>query len=714
MTVTNLASNAFFMAPFEHMSHLDLHTLTSVIIKAKSERDIVVILESLPSVRSFYSTFADVGKKINDLGEKKRLICLKVIAIGQEDVLKQYDFSKENSEISAFFDAMQCVEDFYSAIGGIVGYQRLALDLMSSSAEPEPSLELMQPESIDIRKEKAGLFFALEGLKHLNEFAMLYPVGGAADRFGLVDEKTKKPLPLAKLIFLRKTLLEHLVSDVIAKEYLYFKCFNKAALVPMGLMTSDEKSNHEHIVSMLEDKKYFGRPKELFHLFKQPRVPLFDLDGNWLCDDLGLILKPGGHGMIWQLAQDLGFFDSVKKQKKKNILVRQINNPASSIDYGLLAFIGAGIKEKKHFGFASCPRVIGSKEGMDVVKVLAEDKKAPSFTYTLTNIEYTEFKKCGLQDIENSPDSGMSAFPSNTNILFARIEALEKVLNKGVFPGPILNFKGGKSARIELMMQNIADSLGDSFDKPLEPEDLSCLNTYLTYNERKKTISVTKNKWSPGEKLDETPAGALFDHLGLMKTLLMRCDIKTPALDKDDYLKNGPSFCFFYHPAIGPFFSVIAQKIHGGVLSEGSFLNLNIAEVDVKNLDLEGALVVQAKNPTGFDGKKHTHLSGKCTLRNVTIRNKGQKRGPPFKAVMQAAIEGEALEIEIEGYGEFIAEDITFTGPQKIEVPSGVCIRAVQDGAYVKLEKSPIKSPTWIWQYHLEQGEISLGKKLIP
>ena len=186
-----LATKAFFMAPSTHMSHLNLHTLALNIVNAKTERDIFDILESLPSVRSFHSTFADIGKKINNLGEKKRLVCLKVIAIGQGKLLKRYDFSEENADTAALFQALECVEEFYSSIGGIIGYQRLALDLIHSLSEPSPPLELMQPEGFDIREEAEGLFFAFEGLKHLDEFAMLYPVGGAGDRFGLVDKKTQ-------------------------------------------------------------------------------------------------------------------------------------------------------------------------------------------------------------------------------------------------------------------------------------------------------------------------------------------------------------------------------------------------------------------------------------------------------------------------------------------------------------------------------------------
>lgn len=44
----------------------------------------------------------------------------------------------------------------------------------------------------------------------------------------------------------------------------------------------------------------------------------------------------------------------------------------------------------------------------------------------------------------------------------------------------------------------------------------------------------------------------------------------------EEYLEKGPGFIFLYHPALGPLWDVIAQKIRGGALMHGSELVLEV------------------------------------------------------------------------------------------------------------------------------------------
>lgn len=44
----------------------------------------------------------------------------------------------------------------------------------------------------------------------------------------------------------------------------------------------------------------------------------------------------------------------------------------------------------------------------------------------------------------------------------------------------------------------------------------------------------------------------------------------------EEYLGKGPGFIFLYHPALGPLWDVIAQKIRGGALMHGSELVLEV------------------------------------------------------------------------------------------------------------------------------------------
>ena len=44
----------------------------------------------------------------------------------------------------------------------------------------------------------------------------------------------------------------------------------------------------------------------------------------------------------------------------------------------------------------------------------------------------------------------------------------------------------------------------------------------------------------------------------------------------EQYLDKGPGFIFLFHPALGPMWDVIAQKIRGGAIMHGSELVLEV------------------------------------------------------------------------------------------------------------------------------------------
>ena len=66
------------------------------------------------------------------------------------------------------------------------------------------------------------------GIEGMHQMAEIYPLGGAADRFHLVDEETGVELPAAKLPFAGKTLLEHLIRDSKRGKALFSKVWKAA------------------------------------------------------------------------------------------------------------------------------------------------------------------------------------------------------------------------------------------------------------------------------------------------------------------------------------------------------------------------------------------------------------------------------------------------------------------------------------------------------
>lgn len=623
-----------------------LFSLRDSLVEVSQETKRSEILCEKVAFAPFYTRESALAKEIKNLSPLDLYICHSLLVIGEEAI---FDFLFKENQI---FEHLREVERFFFPCGGIIGYYCMTLELIEQKKEKAPKVHLHQPQGYDLRKKKERFLAVERGISSLDQLAFLAPVGGAGDRFGLVDPKTKEPMPLAGLEFMGKSLLQRLIEDVIALEELYFEKEKRRIEIPIGLMSSDEKNNDAHVRAILRDAHYFGRSRTSFFIFKQPLVPVFDRSGKWVYGKKSLHFKPGGHGMLWRSAKLNGFFSYLKERKKDYLLVRQINNPIAGVDDGLLAFFGTGTSQNKHFGFASCPRRVGAKEGMNVVKEEA-------FRYTLTNIEYTDFARHGLEDQSDKEGSTFSVFPSNTNILFAKCTALEKAEERLPFPGPVLNFKTGKSARVELMMQNIADVMGEVFPHSIPQNELQRLMTFLTYNERLKTISVTKEQWSVERgTIDDTPVGALFDWLINMEELLEKCDFTYPKLDRESFVSEGAPFLFDYHPALGPNFSEIEKKLKKGSLSHGSALILDLSKAHIEGLHLEGGCRIH-----GAD------LSASCTLKNVSIRNDGG----PSKDLIQAARFREigGLEVFIESGGSFIAKNITIEGSKRIRVPAG-------------------------------------------
>ncbi len=653
-------------------------------------------------LEKFYPSSSSVKRFLKTATSEEQVVIRSILALGQEERLFTGDhFTKRMRNL---LQQLLPIEKFYREIGGLIGYHVRMQELLSFSMEKKEGKKKYLPaEGIDISKDTEEVRKSIiDGIFHLDEMAELYPLGGAADRLRLVDEKTGVALPAARLPFRGKTLLEGLIADLQSREYLYYKLFGKRVVTPVAIMTSQEKNNHAHILAICEESRWFGRPKESFRFFCQPSVPTVNRDGKWcLQGPMQLLLKPGGHGVIWRLARDEGIIDWFFSKGRKKALVRQINNPVANTDYGLLAFTGIGCAQDKIFGFASCPRQVKASEG---INVLVEGDKE----WVLTNIEYCDFKKFGIDDQPERPGSPYSKFSSNTNILFVDLGAILEAVAKCPIPGILVNLKkliyhtdtGEKKeeeiARLESTMQNIADF----FTAPSPKE----LKTYLTYNDRHKTISTAKREFALGASLFETPEGCFLDILNNGRDLLCNaCQFDLPEVsDPTSFFIHGPSFLFLYHPTLGPLYSIIAQKLRKGHLHPGAELQLEIAELDIEGLDLKGTLLIQAESIE----------EGRCTLKNVTVHNEGIDFEAPNVYWKNEIVRQEACQIILHGNGEFYAENLTLQGDMKIEVEENTKVTATLKNGKVELIREKITTPSWSWNYHItKERKIEIKKR---
>ncbi len=696
-----------------------LEALTQALQQSENHRERIDVLNRDLRVQiglqqpSWLKTFCTA------LSEECELVIKSLIAIGQDQSL----FVTEDAEkLRILIEDLLPIENFYKEIGGIVGYHSMLLSFLEEQQNSTPTHQTRyyhRPQGIDIAEDNPDVRrFILQGIFSLPLLGEIYPVGGAADRLNFSDPSSGQPLPAARLGFCGQSLLEGLIRDVQAREYLYYKLFGEHLITPIAMMTSLEKDNHRQIVSLCEEKHWFGRPKESFRFFCQPLVPTIDKQGNWCWKGtLKLLMKPGGHGVIWKVAKDEGIFAWFENLGRKKALVRQINNPIAGVDYGLLAFCGVGFAQDRAFGFASCPRQVQSAEG---VNVLIETQSLAFSKFCLTNIEYCDFQKFAIQDIPENAESSYSLFPSNTNILLADIEAVQRAIVNCPIPGMLVNLRKisfvhedgrvieQEVARLESTMQNIADCFTQMMSIQAARDQLN-LDTYLTYNHRHKTISTTKKLLQPKSSLLETPEGCLYDLLRAAHELLQACQVNMPPLqDPTAYIEHGPAFLFSYHPALGPLFSIIAQKIRGGKWAPHSELVLEIAEVQILDLNLSGSLRIHAEQIMGkmdLDGVLHySEAVGCLRLVNVTVANAG------YDTQSSCFWKGdiyhhECCSIQIHGDGEFIAENVTLQGDIKIEVQSGMRVTAYEAEGKLQFRIEPRPILNQNWTYHLSEEE---------
>lgn len=152
-----------------------------------------------------------------------------------------------------------------------------------------------------------------------------------------------------------------------------------------------------------------------------------------------------------------------------------------------------------------------------------------------------------------------------------------------------------RAGRLECTMQNLADCFVQRFGQQLPKQQHGDLDTFVVFNTRRKVTSSAKRRREPGSlRIAQTPDGSFLDLQCNAAELLAQCGVDVPAMcDVETYLSRGPSFIFLYHPALGPVWSLIAQKVQGGKMEAGSELVLEVADAQVSNLRLQGSLIVR-------------------------------------------------------------------------------------------------------------------------
>lgn len=418
--------------------------------------------------------------------------------------------------------------------------------------------------------------------------------------------------------------------------------------------------------------------------------------------------------------------------------MRQVSNVVAATDLTLLALAGIGLRQGKKLGFASCKRILGATEG---VNVLMEKKSLDgNWEYGVSCIEYTEFDKFGITTGPLAPKGLQTEFPANTNILYIDLPSAELVgssKSETSLPGMVLNTRkpivytdqfgrrhSVSGGRLECTMQNIADNYSNSYSSRCYNDVEDKLDTYIVYNERRRVTSSAKKKRRHGDKsLHQTPDGALLDILRNAHDLLSQCDIRLPEIEaNENYVDSGPPFLILLHPALGPLWEVTKQKFYGGSISEGSELQIEVAEFFWRNVQLNGSLIIISENVMGSmkineNGESILHYGqrcGRCKLQNVKVLNKGIDWTCGENIYWKHDVQrSEVLQIILHGNAEFEATDVVLQGNHVFEVPDGYKLKITPGSPGLAIKLDPIdqdmmESGSWHWDYKIEGSHIQL------
>ena len=686
---------------------------TNILLKSKAFYD---TFTSHPELKEFFQTATLEDCYVLGL----------MISLGQFDTLFNGFDTIENKQdaMKKLISTLVEIDKFYAPIGGILGYHLTVLKLMTASESPVDTDRYSPPPFQDIRGKTPEVWSACyDGVKQLNHAASIFALGGAGDRLNLIDEKTKEPLPAARLIFCGRSLFEGLMRDVEAQEYWHYRVFGDQVVMPILIMTSKEKNNDAHIEAMGNAANWFGHRQDAIRRIIQPLVPVIDTEGQWaMSGPLELALKPGGHGVLWKLAEDSGAVKWLTFHGIDAAVVRQVNNPLAGLDQALPTLIGYGLSNHKSFGFLSCPSKPGFAEGLNVLSVKRDGASAQG---AISNIEYTQFSilKNLLPNLFKE-----GACPANTNILFIDLRQINKALAKDPIPGMIVNAKTNvevvkdgqvikkTGGRLESCMQNIADGMMAPLNlanvHSLTPDSLP---TFLLLQDREKLMSATKKAYQPGQNPVETTASCLYDWNKAMRSLLnSSCQFSLPKEQTlDEFLRDGPSVIFSFHPAMGPLWEVIGQKLCRGTIAEGAELELEIAEISCTDLSVEGSLKIISHVPTGpingSAGRTYTDKVGRARLNNVKIANRGLKSRDVISTLKGTNEHHELCEIILEGFSEVVANNIAINGNFSLVVPDGQRAILSQDqSGKVHVSFEPIAKPSW--HYAIEWSRSSTPK----
>ena len=234
-----------------------------------------------------------------------------------KDILKKY----HQEHLLAFYDELNNKEKAYllNQICSINFEQILNLYEASKIDEVLPS-NLIEPLPYNIKreipKEKFALYenIGIDAIKR-GKFAVVTMAGGQGTRLGYKGPKGTFELDITP----KKSLFE-ILCDTLKDA-----CAKYKVVIPWYIMTSIY--NDEATRKFFEEKNFFGYPKKYIKFFKQSQLPLIDINGNLILEELYKVKEASnGNGDVFSSMKSEGILKDIAKKRIEWISFSGVDN----------------------------------------------------------------------------------------------------------------------------------------------------------------------------------------------------------------------------------------------------------------------------------------------------------------------------------------------------------------------------------------------------
>lgn len=500
--------------------------------------------------------------------------------------------------------------------GGLKAYLSKARNLLKESADgtnPFSDFEASIPsgESLSydspVGDDHTGMTFneaEQQGLTGIKDVAFVLVAGGLGERLGYSGIK----LSLETNLLTNKSYLEIYVKYIQAMQHMAEEKTGESNVrIPLVIMTSGDTDPLTR--QLLKDNNNFGMEDGQIQIVCQDKVAaLKDSNAGLSMKDAWTVeTKPHGHGDVHHLLHREGHIDQWEAEGRKHVIFLQDTN--ALVINSILPTLGVSIAKKFDMNSICIPRLAGEAAGA-IARL--EHKTDPEKSLVI-NVEYNQLdpllKTQGdcKGDVAD-PATGLSPYPGNANNIVIGLDAYAKTL-RGEDQGVVVEFVNPKykdetrtefkkATRLECMMQDIP--------KLFQKELGSDVNIGFTMFDRWFTFSPAKNSLESGIEAvgggniaPGTMSSAESDKYIQNQRKLKHAGMDIDVTEEEDLVVVGgipvtPGPRVILCPGFAITQEEVVKKIESGKITKRSSLVAEGQKLTIKNLDLDGALIIRA------------------------------------------------------------------------------------------------------------------------